>query len=145
MWKVVLGCLVWVTVQGWDIDITLNVDTIIELDGAMVEDVNTPNKIKKNVIMNNMLKLFLTLDQIYEKLQEGGDDALKMRRLMEEVKCKGGLKVLNLKQEDEKLMKTYDWDEDRATQLRRNLERACEMWRNIWEVLDTSTTPSNGS
>lgn len=137
MWKVVAGCLVWTLVHGFDVDIKLDAETILDLDAAMCEDVTTPNKIKKNIIMQNMLKLFLTLDQIYEKLQEDFDNSSNLKQIVDAIKSKGGLKILDLKQDNEKVMKAYDWDEDRATQLSRNLERACEMWRNILEVLDS--------
>lgn len=142
MWGVVASCLVWTLVQGFDVDIKLDAETILDLDAAMCEDVATPNKIKKNIIMQNMLKLFLTLDQIYEKLQEDIDDSANLKQLVEQIKSKGGLKIIDLKQDNTKVMEAYDWDEDRATQLSRNLERSREMWRNILEVLDARAKPN---
>uniref|UniRef100_A0A1B6IGN9 Uncharacterized protein n=1 Tax=Homalodisca liturata TaxID=320908 RepID=A0A1B6IGN9_9HEMI len=136
---IVLGCFTWVSAQVTELDLKLDAETIMDLDESMHKDVTKPDPVMKKVIMNNMLKLFLSLDQIFEKLQEGGKIYDTMKKVVEEIKAKGGLKIMDLKQDDASVMKAYDWDEDRATQLRRNLERAREMWINILELIATAT------
>uniref|UniRef100_A0A1B6LW38 Uncharacterized protein n=1 Tax=Graphocephala atropunctata TaxID=36148 RepID=A0A1B6LW38_9HEMI len=135
---VVLGLFAWTSAQTTDLDLKLDTETIMDLDEAMFKDVTKPDPAMKKVIMNNMLNLFLSLDQIFEKLQEGGKIYDTLKKVVEEIKAKGGLKIVGLKQDDASVMKVYDWDEDRATQLRRNLERTCEMWKNIVELVDTA-------
>uniref|UniRef100_A0A1B6EHT5 Uncharacterized protein n=1 Tax=Cuerna arida TaxID=1464854 RepID=A0A1B6EHT5_9HEMI len=135
---ILFGYFAWVSAQVTDLDLKLDAETIMDLDESMYKDVTKPDPVMKKVIMNNMLKLFLSLDQIFEKLQEGGKIYDTLKKVVEDIKAKGGLKIMDLKQDDASVMKAYDWDEDRATQLRRNLERACEMWGNILELIATA-------